>query len=95
MAPPTLRWVVLTHEETGRPINVFVLAGPTAAVVYSHRAGTWREDPEMVARTSAEDRAEGTGRLRETDRAGAEQAAAEFGTTLPTEAEIRQLLTRA
>jgi hypothetical protein len=95
MEMPPLRWAVLLHEETGRPINVFVLASPTAAVVYSHRAKTWRVDPEMVAVTSAEDRAEGTGRLRETDRAGAERAAEEFGTTLPSEAEIRQLLALA
>jgi hypothetical protein len=44
----------------------------------------------MVADTSAEDRAAGTKRLRETDRA--ERAAEAFGTTLPSEAEIRQLL---
>ena len=89
------RWAVLLHQETGRPINVFALASPTQAVVYSHRARTWRLDPQLVAETSAEDRAEGTGRLRQTDRAGAEQAAREFGVTLPSDAEIRRLMSSA
>ena len=93
MGMPSLRWMVLEHESTGRPINVFVMASPTEAVVYSHRARAWRRDPEMVAATSAELRAEGTQRLRETDRAGAEDAARAFGATLPSETEIRQLLT--
>ena len=93
MDAPPLHWAVLEHEVTGRPVNVFVMASPTAAVVYSHRAKAWRRDPGMVASTSAELRAEGSQRLRETDRAGAEEAARAFGTTLPSEAEIRQLMT--
>lgn len=92
MTEQALTWVVVEDAETRRPVNVFVLGTTPAAVLYSHRARRWVADPATVAEVSWENRVEGLGRLRETDRAGAERASTEFGTTLPEDAELRRLL---
>lgn len=92
MDPDRWYWTTVLHEETGRPINVFVQASSTRAVVYSHRRGRWTVDPAMVNRVSWDAEVEGSGRLRATDRAGAEEAARQFGQTLPSDDELSRLL---
>ena len=92
MDPTDWAWAIVLHEDTRRPINVFVLAGPTRAVVYSHRSGRWTVDPAMVDRVSWDAEETGSDRLRTTDRAGAEEAARTFGQTLPSDEELAHLL---
>jgi hypothetical protein len=87
-----LTWLVVQHEKTRRTVNVFVLGTTPAAVLWSHRARRWMADPATVAEVSWTNRVEGQDRLRETDRAGAEEAARQFGQTLPTDQELRRLL---
>jgi hypothetical protein len=90
--PTGWKWVVVLHEETRRPINVFVLASSTRAVTYNGRTGQWAANPSLVNRVSWDDETQGLDRLRTTDRAGAEEAARQFGQTLPTDEELHRLL---